>query len=212
MHFMHGKLRHDPIFVELLRTGALRDATSLLDLGCGRAVLFALLLEARARHASGEWPSGWPAPPPVECLRGIELSPRDVGIARRALAGGADILQGDLAHVPIGRARVVTLFDVLHYLAPSEQERLLARTADALEPGGTLLLRVGDPALGWRHRFTDVVDRAVWTLRGHPFGALYYRDIGAWIALLRQHGLRVRTAPMHRDTPFANVLLIAQRD
>lgn len=212
MHFIHGKLRHDPIFVELLRTGALGDAPSLLDLGCGRAALFALLIEARARHGRGEWPTDWPSPPSTMRLRGIELSARDVRIAQRALDSEADIIHGDVTHVAIEPAHIVTLFDVLHYLRPAEQERLLARAVEALEPDGTLLLRVGNPAAGWRHDFTDLVDRAVWTLRGNPFSALHYRDIDAWIALLQRHGLRVRTAPMHRGTPFANVLLIGQRD
>lgn len=211
MHFMHGKLRHDPIFVELLRTGALRNASSLLDLGCGRGVLFALLLEAQARHASGTWPAGWPVPPSFTHMRGIELNRHDVQIARRALAPHAEIVGGDLTQIELDRAEVITLFDVLHYLVPKEQERLIDRIVHALDGAGTLLMRVGNPAAGWRHAFTQAVDRTVWAMRGHPFEALHCRDVDAWIGMLRRHGLRVDTAPMHQGTPFANVLLIAQR-
>src|SRR5690606_40724250 len=92
-----------------------------------------------------------------------------------------------------------------------EQERLIDRIVHALDGAGALLMRVGNPAAGWRHAFTQAVDRTIWALRGHPFDALHCRDVDAWIALLRRHGLRVDAAPMHQGTPFANVLLIARR-
>ena len=59
-HFARGKLGGDPMFLALLRMGALPpQAQDFLDLGCGQAVLAAWLLAARDRFESGAWPAGW---------------------------------------------------------------------------------------------------------------------------------------------------------
>lgn len=211
MHFVHGKLRHDPLYVELLRSGALSNASALLDLGCGRAALFSLLVEAREWHARGEWPASWPTPPTLRHMQGIELSRRDVRIANLALHPHAEVTHDDLVNASIRNASFITLFDVLHYLDANTQQHLLVRIADALEPGGTLLLRVGDPDAGWRHAFTYTIDCAAWALRGHAFAGLHFRRIDEWTTLLRYNGFAVDVAPMQRGTPFANVLLTARR-
>jgi hypothetical protein len=52
-HFARGKLRHDPVFMYLLRHGLLPDRGSLLDLGCGQGVPLSLLKAAKAQYQAG---------------------------------------------------------------------------------------------------------------------------------------------------------------
>ncbi len=80
-HFARGKLRHDPVFMYLLRHGLLPDRGSLLDLGRGQGVLLSLLKAAKAQYQAGLWPQDWPAPPLNLDLSGIELLVREAHAA-----------------------------------------------------------------------------------------------------------------------------------
>src|SRR4051812_39337886 len=77
-YFARGKLRHDPVFAAILSRGFLAKRARLADLGCGQALLLALLLEARTQHEHGQWPASWAPPPGLEMLTGIDLSPKAV--------------------------------------------------------------------------------------------------------------------------------------
>lgn len=209
-HFARSKLRRDPVFAGLLAQGLVPDARRLVDLGCGQGLLAAWLAAARAQHATGRWPAAWPAPPRVDAIVGVELMPRDVERARRALGDAAEFLQGDMRTVALGAADVVVILDVLHYVDRADQERVLRRVRAALRPGGVLLARIGDAAGGWRFRTSVVVDHAVALARGHRLSGLHCRPAAEWLALLRGLGFAVDARPMNADTPFANTLLVAR--
>jgi SAM-dependent methyltransferase len=216
-HFARGKLGGDPIFRSLLRQGLIPDRARILDLGCGQAVFAAWLLAARRLHDDGRWASDWPVPPRIACLRGIELMPRDVARARAALAAlGPEaavvaIEQGDICTSDFGRADVVTLLDVLHYLDFAAQEAVLRRVHAALVPGGRLITRIGDADAGLPFRISNWVDHAVTFVRGHRLPRLYCRSLAQWTGLLEGLGFAVRSQPMGEGRSFANVLLVAQR-
>ncbi|MGH8609838.1 MAG: methyltransferase type 11, partial [Gammaproteobacteria bacterium] len=84
-HFARGKLAGDPAFLALLERGLIPDNARILDLGCGQGLLASWLLSARALFEAGHWPTQWPAAPKPMAYRGVELMPRDVRRARRAL-------------------------------------------------------------------------------------------------------------------------------
>ncbi len=93
--FVRGKLRHDPVFFGLLKRGSLPPAGTLLDLGCGRGILFALLCAAREQAARGAYPPGWPELPRGLAGHGIEGRAKAVRTARTALAvAGVDPAAG----------------------------------------------------------------------------------------------------------------------
>jgi hypothetical protein len=105
----------------------------------------------------------------------------------------------------------VTIFDVLHYLDYAVQADVLARAHRALRSaGGVLLLRVGDARGGWRFAASYWIDRLVTLFRGHRLPDLHCRPLEEWRALLRDAGFAVEARPMHRGTPFANILLVAR--
>ena len=146
-HFARGKLGMDPVFRHLLSRGLIEPRARVLDIGCGQGLLASLLRAADAAAARSHWPADWaPAPHGVQ-VTGIELMPRDVERAQRALgATAAEFVCGDMRHTPFPEADTVVLLDVLHYISVPEQDHLLARVRDALPPGGRLLLRIGDMA------------------------------------------------------------------
>ncbi len=131
-YFARGKLGGDPVFTALLARGLIPEGARLLDLGCGQGLLAAWLDAARASHQAGNWPDTWPAPPRLRAFRGIELMPRDVERARRALGALARIECADIRSAEYGAADVVTILDVLHYMNPTSQEQVLRRVRAAI--------------------------------------------------------------------------------
>jgi len=230
--FARGKLAVDPLFATLLERGAIPDADRLVDLGCGQALLQGWLSVARSRFEESRdsemvataandmhagWPVRWPVPPRVRRYLGIDRSTIDIERARHALASPHAAATGDLATITadaIGACDVVTLFDVLHYLDPARQERLLDLVARALAPAGTLLLRVGDLAERGAARRSLAVDSVVTTMRGYP-GRLHRRPLHEWIALLDAFGfdteiVDTRVAKDDGTSRLANVMLRAR--
>jgi SAM-dependent methyltransferase len=208
-HFARGKLRGDPVYRTILEQGLLSGRGRILDLGCGQGLLFAWLEAAEALSAPGIWPEAWPpAPKPVDTL-GIELMAREVERARTALGDGAKFVQADIRSTDFPACDAVVILDVLHYMAPEHQREVLQRVRAALPPQGLLLLRVADVDGGLRFRYTQMIDRFVLSLRGHPSSRLHCRKIAEWRALLRECGFDSEPRPMSHGTPFANVLMIA---
>ena len=210
--FAHGKLGMDPVFRHLMSRGLIAPRAQVLDIGCGQGLLASLLRAAETAAARSHWPADWaPAPHGVR-VKGIELMPRDVERARRALGDTvAEFVCGDMRHTPFPACDVVVILDVLHYIDIAEQNRVLERVRAALRSSGRLLLRVGDAGARRGFAISQWVDRMVTRLRGHSVAPVYGRTLPEWIAQLRQLGLHVEPRPMSQGTPFANVLLVAQR-
>jgi SAM-dependent methyltransferase len=120
-HFSRSKLKRDPVFVGLLERGIIPDAQRLVDLGCGQGLLASWLRSATALHDAGNWRPDWPAPPKVGRIFGLELMQKDVERARLALAGRGDFELGDVRTADFGRADVVVILDVLHYIEYHDQ-------------------------------------------------------------------------------------------
>jgi trans-aconitate methyltransferase len=209
-HFARAKLAHDPVFAGLLQRGLIPDARCLVDLGCGQGLLASWLRSAWTFHEGGHWPADWPPPPDIGRIVGIESAPREVARARRALAGRGEFEQDDIRTAGFGRADVIVILDVLHYLDAAEQVLLLRRVRVALMPDGLLLTRIGDAGAGLRFQLGRLVDHAVSSLRGHPRPRPGFRSTAEWTALLEDVGFRVQAMTMSRRTPFANVLLVAR--
>lgn len=209
-HFSRSKLTRDPVFAGLLAHGLIPDASRLVDLGCGQGLLASWLRSARMLYEAGNWPSDWPPPPKLGTIFGLDLMPKDIARARRALDGRAEFQIGDIRTFDIGRADVIVILDVLHYIQHEEQLALLRRMRAALPPGGVLIARIGNSAGGLPFHISRCVDHAVTFARGHRLPGLHCRSISDWKLVLEQTGFRVVTLPMSKRTPFANMLLHAQ--
>ena len=210
-HFARGKLRHDPVFLAVLKSGLIKNGMTVLDLGCGQGLLFALLRAAESQHQRGCWPDDWPAPALELDLHGVELRESEVAIARKALGPSAKIASMDLNRADIPSADVDILFDVLHYLRADAQADLIKRIAQAISPGGLLLVRDVDAAAGFRYRMTFFAERIAAIGRGHFRQRFHFRSRAEWNALFCENGFAIETMQMSEGTPFANLLWVARR-
>src|SRR4051812_8912431 len=209
--FVRGKLRHDPVYFNLLRRGFLPSQGKLLDLGCGRGIVFALILGAREQWAKGKYPAGWEPPPPRLTFHGIEGRPKVAEAAREALEDRAEIATGDLRTIDYPQADAILLLDVLHYLPAADQEAVLSKAISVLHPGGRPRLRGADAAAGWPFPATRLQERLSALLRRHWRQRFHYRSAEEWSDLLRGSGLTVDVQPMGMGTPYANVLLAGRK-
>ncbi len=98
---------------------------------------------------------------------------------------------------------------MLHYVGIADQDAVLARVRAALPIGGRLVLRIGDASARRGFIASEWVDRFVKLARGQGFGRQTGRTLAAWQARLADLGFTVKSEPMHRGTPFANILLFA---
>jgi SAM-dependent methyltransferase len=210
-HYARGKLRHDPVYFALLRSGVFPDRGSLLDLGCGQGIVLSLLEAAKAQYRAGAWPRDWPAPPLNLDLQGLELREDRVQAAHRALGSSVRVDRGDLRKFDFRPCSAIVLLDVLHYIGDVEQRRVLDRAASALDPGGCLVLRETDASAGLKFWATTLGERFSCALDGQFVPALHYRGAVQWIAELAERGFAVTAEPMFEGTPFANVLFVARK-
>jgi SAM-dependent methyltransferase len=209
-YFARNKLRHDPVFIALLRSGRIPDRAQVLDLGCGQAILASLMLAAQARFEAGLWPAEWAAPPSALQLHGIESERKAAQRAQITLGNRATIRIADLRDVPLPEADVAVLIDVLHYLEPDAQVSLLARVAQSLRGGGLLVLRVADLSAGWRFHAGKAADRFGSLLTAQAVPRHYHRPIDEWLHLLDTLGFQPSVEPNAAGKSFANVLVWAK--
>ena len=209
--FVRWKLRRDPVYTRVLQWGLLPANGRIVDLGCGRGILLALLLAARKWKPTGDWAGDWAEPPGVLALTGVDFRPGSVETVRSALGNEVAVELADLVDYQPPPCRAAVLFDVLHYLDAGDQERLIERTVAALEPGGLILIREADAGLGWRFFLTRLSERMRSIGRGDWRRRFAYRDLRSWRSLLERHGLDVRATPMRAGTPYSNVLLEARK-
>jgi SAM-dependent methyltransferase len=209
--FARGKLAHDPIYLGLLQRGAIPDGARVLDLGCGQALLLCLLAVSSSRAGAGQWPAGWPPPPARLSLLGIERNPAEVRRARLALASDGAVEEGDVRVAGLAQSDLITLLDVIHYLEPEAQDRLLGRIATALSSDGVLFMRVCEDAAGARAWLTRMADRFGTLTRGRLAWRLHGRSVAEWIAALERVGFSATAESASQGTPFANVLIKACR-
>ena len=192
--FARGKLSRDPAFRTIVGREWIRPGSRVLDLGCGQGLLASLLLATDSGCR----------------VRGIELMPTDAGRANTALGGAAEIVCGDIRHEDFGQTDVAVILDVLHYIDYAAQDQVLRRLQASLQPGGLLLLRVGDADAGLRFRLSNLVDHVVVFVRGHRLARLYCRPLVQWRKALESLGFEVEVISLSHGTPFANVLLKAR--
>jgi 2-polyprenyl-3-methyl-5-hydroxy-6-metoxy-1,4-benzoquinol methylase len=193
---MRGKLRGDPVYRELLDRG-IAEAGRIVDLGCGRGLLFSLILAARGDR-------------PIPGLYGVEVASSTAHFAREALRGVATIVQGDLASGTFPQCDVVTILDVAHYLPTPIQDDLWARVRRALPVEGRLFVREADASGGAGFLAVRMAERIAAIIAGDAFRRFTYCASSDLIQRLESAGFSVLVSPMGRGTPFSNVLLEAR--
>ncbi|MCA8922622.1 MAG: methyltransferase domain-containing protein, partial [Planctomycetes bacterium] len=122
---------HDPILERLPRW--VPQEGRVLVAGCGVGLCLARLAQLPALELSA-----------------IEHNPRRLNVARSALRPTpVTWIAGDPLTVPLERYAAVLVEDTLTAYGAAAQEQLLARLAEHLEPGGTLILITPPPNGAW---------------------------------------------------------------
>ena len=194
-------LVRDPILSHLLEEPAFADARRILDLGCGRGVV-AALVAAGPRGFGNE-----------RSYLGVDLSERYIRAAREALhdVAGASFATTDLRDFDPPAADIVLLVDVLRYLPLSAQDALLRRLGRVLSPGSTLLVREVDAAAGARFRWTAILGFLSLFLPGRPHHRFSYRRASDLRNALLASGFDVRDRTTVRSARRSVVYLEAVR-
>jgi len=197
--YSRTKLATDPLYPAVAE--ALRGSTApLLDLGCGIGLL-ALAL----RHAGIALP-----------YHGVDFDAAKIAHARRAAdrAGLVDVRFDvvDLAHALPRHAGSVALLDVLQYLPPDAQRRLVDGAIGLLAPGGRLVIRSGLDDGGARIRTTGAFDRFANRMGWMKTPPQRYPREADLRAQLAGAGLRSTFRPLRGNMPFNNFLIVAERD
>lgn len=197
-YYVRAKLASDPLYGGIV--AVLRDSRApLLDLGCGLGLLAHTL-----RHAGIALP-----------YRGVDNDARKIARATSAAVatGLADVQFEtlDLATtLPVHRGNVA-LLDVLQFLPPAAQERLLDAAVAMLTPGACLVLRSGLDDDGWRARVTRRVDQFSRWVRWMNTGPTRYPAREALAQRFAAAGLRAEFSPLFGHTPFNNWRIVATR-
>jgi SAM-dependent methyltransferase len=195
--FARGKMGNDPAYQRVLELLQGHEQGTLVDVGCGEGHLLAL---ARALY-------------PELRLFGVDHDGDRVDTARVALEGfeRLSLEAGDARTVELPGCQVLCCLDVLHYMSPEDQDLLLTRFAEALEPGGILLIRDGREGAGLRSTLTRLSEQLAVALGRHKGEGVHFRDAEATRATLSALGLEVELQDCAQGTPFANVLWIGRK-
>jgi SAM-dependent methyltransferase len=176
----------------------------VVDVGTGRGQLPLLLLElGRATKVTG---LDWDAAKIAAASRAADRRDPDLD------ALDATFSVSDAREAELPAADTVLLVDVLHYFSPDEQDAILDRAAEAVRPGGRLVVREADPSRGWRSTMTRLEEGFFTLVRFNRGERVSFRPIDEIVARLGLHGLRCEVIPAWAGTPFSNVLVVARRD
>lgn len=196
--YARTKLASDPLYAGV---GAALDGCSepLLDVGCGLGLLAHML---RQRGFDADY-------------AGVDIDARKIAAARAAAtnAGLAKVRFDalDLATAFPQHRGSVAVLDVLQFVPPSVQVRILDAAAACLAPQARLVMRSGLERDGWRLRITHATDRvSEWLhwMRGEPPRYPRREELEAQFERL---GLDARFEPLRGRTPFENWLIVATR-
>jgi 2-polyprenyl-3-methyl-5-hydroxy-6-metoxy-1,4-benzoquinol methylase len=194
--YVNWKLRADPIYLtafELFRN----SGQPLVDIGCGVGLLAFYLRERN-----------FLAP-----ISGLDRDGRKIERANSVAHGicqDVEFIEQDVCQ-PIMQTGNVILFDVLHYLPPDEQSRLLERLAAHLAPGQLLVIRDCPQDGNVRFWLTAWAERFAQTTTWNIKVPLHFPPRERILAVFSEDQFSRTVEPLWGRMPFNNHLFIFRR-
>ena len=190
------KLRSDPIFptaFELFRA----SSQPLVDVGCGVGLLAFYLRERN-----------FLAP-----ISGFDSDGRKIERANAVAQGVYHDLQFIEQNVCDGIEQTgnIVLFDLLHYLRPDEQTRLLDRLAARVAPGGMLVIRDCPRERNARFWFTQLAEHFAQATTWNIHASLHFPTREEILVAFDEGQFSCSVVPLWGRTPFNNHLFIFRR-
>jgi len=173
----------------------LPSAGAVLDIGCGFG-LFSLYYAATG---------------PARLLRGVDLNPRRIALARRAAArlGLENVAYAETdARDFKGDSEVAAAYmlDIVHHVPPASVPPLLRQLHRAVMPGGTLLVKDVDTRPAPKRWFTWTLDKMM-----DPRAPVRYWPADELSAALETVGFTVRRHLMVDVLPYPHILYVCTR-
>jgi 2-polyprenyl-3-methyl-5-hydroxy-6-metoxy-1,4-benzoquinol methylase len=173
----------------------LPDEGPVLDIGCGFG-LFSLYYAATG---------------PRRFVRGIDVNPRRVALARRAAARlGLDNVAYEHADARDfkgdGEVAAAYMLDIVHHIPPTAVPSLLTALHRCLPAGGMLVLKDVDTRPAPKRWFTWALDKLM-----APSAPVHYWSAEALTATLHLTGFRVHRHLMLDLLPYPHVLYVCER-
>lgn len=190
------KLRSDPIFPAAFELLEHADE-ALIDVGCGVGLLGFYLRERNFQ-------------PPI---LGLDRDGRKIARARAAARADyrdLEFLEQDAGEALEASGNLV-LFDVLHYLQPNEQARLLARLVPRVAPGGLLLIRDCPRDGNTRFWLTHLAERFAQLTTWNVNAPLHFPSRTEIDTPFPPNEFERTVEPLWGGTPFNNHLFIFRR-
>lgn len=193
--YVYWKVRTDPAYDTVRERLRGREHQPLLDLGCGIGALAFFLREG-----------GFNAP-----IVGVDFDKRKIEAAREAAKQHRDIefIDAD-ARNPLPSDRNVVLLDILQYVGPADQQRILENVARAVPPKGIVVMRQGVRDDSWRHKVTIAADAFARAARWMQADKLNFPSIDE-VARPFAGEFEAEIAPLWGRTPFNNYLFVFTR-
>jgi SAM-dependent methyltransferase len=190
--YLSGKFRTDPALRSIL---ALQGSFGrVVDAGSGYGHIGLALLELGR----------------ADSVLGFDSDARRVAVAAKAGGGRARFATGSLVDFEFPEADTILFVDSLHYLPIAEQDAVLSRAANAIVPGGRIVIREVDAGRSARGALTAAAERvaSVFRRRKVEFG---FRSAADLVQALSRLGLAVGKAA-HVDWSMTNnVLTVATK-
>jgi len=194
--YARGKIAWDPAYPAMANhmRGSSRP---LLDIGCGVGLLAAYLRECGCSQA----------------ILGIEPDVAKVALARECVAASypeIEFRRGTAENLPAFSGDVVML-DVLHYMAPDVQRRILESLAETLGPGDRAFIRTTFRDGSLRYFATMVEEAIVRTSGWIRGGRCIFPTRDEVCRPFEERGCETRVVPMWGRTPFNSHLVEVSR-
>jgi 2-polyprenyl-3-methyl-5-hydroxy-6-metoxy-1,4-benzoquinol methylase len=192
--YIRGKIRIDPAY-EAIAQLLLAAPTPVLDLGCGLGLLSFYLRER-----------GFTAP-----IHGIDTAADKITLATKAAStsDGLTFAVADAGQPPPVAPTTLAL-DILHYFDPPRQAALLRQIANALPPGGRVIIRNAPrDERSWRYWLTFLEEIWVrgsrWIIAKDPIN---FPSIAEIVAPFEAAGCEATVEPLWGNTPFNSHLFV----
>ena len=189
------KVRMDPVY--RLVCERLGEVGSVVDLGTGLALLPVLLAIRRQ----------------AEEIVAVEWDDAKLTSARLACSNLRNVVlhAADARSFRLPCVDVVCVVDLLHYYPVEEQRAILERAANALRPGGRLVIRETLASRGAGVRWTRLLERVSMRFRWNRGPGLVFRDDDDLVADLSGLGLECRIEGANSILHDGNVLIWAHK-
>ncbi|WP_119078951.1 trifunctional MMPL family transporter/lysophospholipid acyltransferase/class I SAM-dependent methyltransferase [Chitinophaga alhagiae] len=97
---------------------------------------------------------------PERQILGVDYDEEKIAVAQHCYLRGEQLRfeAADITQYPLEHQDAFVMLDVLHYLQPDAQEKLLQQCISRLNPGGVIIVRDGDADLAERHKGTRLTE------------------------------------------------------